>query len=68
MVQNADSCFPKPKMTSSNISSNPQPQESQLTVIEEERNHNSQLESWKHKDSLLHKREEQSGQHEVNKG
>ena len=32
-------CFPKPKMTSSNVLFCPQPKNNQFTVIEEERNH-----------------------------
>ena len=38
MVKNVDQCFPKPKMTSSNVLLCPQLQDIQLTVTEERRN------------------------------
>ena len=38
MVKNVDQCFPKPKMTSSNVLFYSQPKDIQFTVTKEQRN------------------------------
>lgn len=40
MVKNVDQCFPKPKMTTSNVSFSPQPKDIPFILIQEGRGQN----------------------------